>query len=576
MKPDPEKLTWINPATVKPGSTNCGFMTAPLGPDTADVSVEVYVCAHFAETQPAPLGALFVHCGGPGSLSDCLQEAMLPDGSGRSYPSGLSDSVRAQYDVFSVDQRGLGRSSPSFLVPACSTENVFAAADPTDEQSVREFLQKKKKTTQACYASPEFQLAAADGSGRTYNFLEYSGTSALVEDIDLLRTATGHDKISLYGISYGTNVCGAYATVYPAAVDKLVLDSNDMSKTDMLQSALDAAAGQQQVYDRLAFLCETDARCPIEDVAASLRAIQEKLGEREAIEVCGMKMPTSNLLGHINKGNYVQALVLVQQLQKDINDDAKFWDRLTPAVEQELGCGAGGAYEQQQQARRLEGQEQAEVNAAELCYTSSECMYDQPTVCEASEGLCFVQGRPDYLNMSDTPQSMILAQDYTNFAYSEEYFIGRWKQMRELYTNMGLSHAAYQFVFYWGIGYYWPANSPVPPLSNPKQGGLILGQVFDPNTPYKWTVEMKQAFPMTGLITSNDIRHGAGQFNKNIVGGEEVEGACNAHITDYLLTGAQVTDGTTCGTPSDLHAQFEEAFGSGGAVTNGEEQQEES
>lgn len=461
----------------------------------------------------------------------------------------LDATVRAQYDVFSIDQRGLGRSKPSFMTPQCTTENVFNPDNPTDEESVRTFLKQKQNATKNCWDSEEFQLHATDGTDHTYHFLEYSGTSALVNDIDRVRVATGHDKFSLYGISYGTNVMGAYATVYPSSVDKLILDSNDMSKTDMLQSALESAAGRQQAYDRLAFLCEDSGKCPVENVEATLLAIKAELDSDAAGEACGYKpWNLMDVLGLVSarpdasaKGTYVEAMAKARDMQQAIGS-AEFWEL--------LGCGKDASQvvnEQEEQG----GQEDSQEEEAEPLDPAT---YDQPT----SEDN--VAGIPEYAAVAGetgVAGALVMAQDYTNFAYSEGYFISRWRKMRELYPNMGLSDAAETFVEYWSMGYKWPANSPVPPLANPTQGGLVLGQVYDPATPYKWTVDMKQAFPMAALITSNDIRHGAGSSDKNIVGGKEVEGACNAHITEYLLSGTQPTDGTTCGTPSNLDAQFQ-------------------
>jgi hypothetical protein len=91
--PDPSVLVWLpemtqeehaallsgaEPATLtaaayRPGVT-CGFMTSPLSDiaDSGEVfpTVKVYMCRHLAPQQPAP--ALFVHCGGPSTISDCI------------------------------------------------------------------------------------------------------------------------------------------------------------------------------------------------------------------------------------------------------------------------------------------------------------------------------------------------------------------------------------------------------------------------------------------------------------------------------------------------------------------------
>jgi pimeloyl-ACP methyl ester carboxylesterase len=46
-----------------------------------------------------------------------------------------------------------------------------------------------------------------------------------VEDLEAVRKRIGDDKITLYGVSYGTKVAVAYALRYPEHVDRLILDS---------------------------------------------------------------------------------------------------------------------------------------------------------------------------------------------------------------------------------------------------------------------------------------------------------------------------------------------------------------
>lgn len=65
-----------------------------------------------------------------------------------------------------------------------------------------------------------------DGTTVPLHFLEYSGTRQLAEDLYRFMILIEAEKLSLYGISYGTNVMGTFATVFPSLVDKFVIDSN--------------------------------------------------------------------------------------------------------------------------------------------------------------------------------------------------------------------------------------------------------------------------------------------------------------------------------------------------------------
>ena len=111
MQPDASVLKWLNSSAVIPGGTACGFMNTPLGighPHIEFPFLHVYVCVRFADTQPAPLGPLFNHCGGPGTTSDCFEFGII------------TPPVMEQYDIYSIDQRGLGRSTPSFMRNECA------------------------------------------------------------------------------------------------------------------------------------------------------------------------------------------------------------------------------------------------------------------------------------------------------------------------------------------------------------------------------------------------------------------------------------------------------------------------
>ena len=97
---DPEEFEWVNPDEIAPGATTCGFLKPRLGSldDVNYPRIRVYVCMRFADTQPAAKGNIFIHCGGPGTLSDCIE----PWGLGSNLTFGnqnLND-----YNILSIDQ----------------------------------------------------------------------------------------------------------------------------------------------------------------------------------------------------------------------------------------------------------------------------------------------------------------------------------------------------------------------------------------------------------------------------------------------------------------------------------------
>jgi hypothetical protein len=95
---DTDVFEWVNPAEIQANSTTCGFLKSDLGslPNVIYPKVMVYVCVQFALNQPAPKGNLAVHCGGPGSLSNCLYQM--------GGTAALGEENMADYNVIAFDQ----------------------------------------------------------------------------------------------------------------------------------------------------------------------------------------------------------------------------------------------------------------------------------------------------------------------------------------------------------------------------------------------------------------------------------------------------------------------------------------
>src|SRR6185503_19676910 len=62
----------------------------------------------------------------------------------------------------------------------------------------------------------------ADALGPQRQFLS---TRADAFDLEAVRAALGVEKLSLIGVSYGTNIAGYYARLFPQRVERVVLDS---------------------------------------------------------------------------------------------------------------------------------------------------------------------------------------------------------------------------------------------------------------------------------------------------------------------------------------------------------------
>lgn len=138
----------------------------------------------------APIVAL---AGGPGQAATPFTEAFAT----------LLEGVLDDHELVVFDQRGTGRSG---LLRCPGLEQVL------QPESSRTPTGPLARAVEGC--------AEALGPRRSF----YT-TRESVEDIEDVRRELGVERISLYGVSYGTKVALAYAAAHPDRVERLVLDS---------------------------------------------------------------------------------------------------------------------------------------------------------------------------------------------------------------------------------------------------------------------------------------------------------------------------------------------------------------
>jgi len=232
------------------------------------------VCVKFADQQPAPRGNIAAHCGGPGSLSACGIN-MGPHSLG--------------YNVIGFDQRGMGRSSPTFAIKECTPAPYIEEAgsnglfNADDEESIRAYARLFKARNLGCWNHPSFKVPVDedDDASKTYHFLEYSGTGQLAEDIDRVRILFGDQKLSVYGVSYGTAVMGTYTTIFPGNVNLMVLDGSVIPNYDIFQASEDDARSPNQRIDYFIASCEFGTECGVKDMRACVSNLNNVLQDNK-------------------------------------------------------------------------------------------------------------------------------------------------------------------------------------------------------------------------------------------------------------------------------------------------------
>lgn len=169
------------------GNFPCAELTVPLD-RSGEVPGEVRLSIERVRngTAKRASGAVFALAGGPGQAGSSVAEAFNAD---------LFGAIGAR-DLIVVDQRGTGRSGAL----DCPELDGAPSDRPADAR------------TAIC--------ARRLGARRSF----YT-TEDTVADLEAVRAALGIERITLYGVSYGTKVALTYAARHPEHVERLVLDS---------------------------------------------------------------------------------------------------------------------------------------------------------------------------------------------------------------------------------------------------------------------------------------------------------------------------------------------------------------
>src|SRR3954447_21132324 len=115
--------------------------------------------------------------------------------------------------------------------------------------------------------------AGEDCAARLGPARRFYTTPDSVEDLEALRVALGVDRLTLFGVSYGTELALAYARAHPDHVERMILDSVvDPDDRDPF-----GLAGFRAMGPTLRGLCPAGCRGVSSDPAADLAALTARL-----------------------------------------------------------------------------------------------------------------------------------------------------------------------------------------------------------------------------------------------------------------------------------------------------------
>ncbi|NEA39512.1 alpha/beta hydrolase [Streptomyces sp. SID11385] len=195
-------------------------------------------------------GSLVFNFGGPGGSGVSLLPLFAP---------GYGALHRA-YDLVSFDPRGVGGSARVDCRDDAAVARAERAVDLTPDTPAEEraFLADASAFGKSC--------ARTTGA-----LLPELTTANTARDLDLLRTVLGEAKFDYFGVSYGTELGGTYAHLFPRHVGRMVLDAVVDPAAGTVEHAKGQARGFQRALNAYFRSLDEDPKAGTAKVAALLK-----------------------------------------------------------------------------------------------------------------------------------------------------------------------------------------------------------------------------------------------------------------------------------------------------------------
>ncbi|KHD76810.1 alpha/beta hydrolase [Actinoplanes utahensis] len=439
----------------------CGSVSVPMDyavPAGARISLAV---SRVRAAGPDRHGVLLFIPGGPGSTGL---------GKPGELAGRLPAEVLARYDVVSFDPRGLGKSSPVDCRPASPGKaSAQLMPWPGPDGDIAPNVSWAAEMATAC-GEEENPLTA------------HISTRNEARDIDAIRAALGEEKLSYWGVSYGTYVGAVYATMYPDRTDRVVLDSNDDPDPGRLArgwAANYAIGAEDRFPDFAAWAAARDAEYHLGVHAAAVRDAFLTLATR----LDGAPLPWTGAQPPTLDGNALRAAML----------QALYSDKSFPGFAALMSAA-------------LRGEPLPAASAPPAAALQNTAAVLTATIC------------------NDV----------------------RWPRSVDGYAeDVATNRAAYPLTAGMPVNIYacafWPEPSEDPVTVSPDGPAnvLMIQNLRDPSTPYVGALRMRAAFgDRARMVTVDAGGHGSYLANGNACG----DGA----VTAFLVTGERPADDVSC------------------------------
>ncbi|MFG2477672.1 alpha/beta hydrolase [Streptomyces fagopyri] len=229
QRPDWGRCKGTSSAAAQSGGWQCATLKVPLdyarpGGETIGLAL---IRSKATGGQGKRLGSLLFNFGGPGGSG----VSTMP------YYESLVGPLHERYDLVSWDPRGVAASEGV----RCRGDKAIQAAesvDATPDDATEESAYFKDAT--------DFGEGCGKAAGK---LMSHVSTTDTAHDMDLMRQVLGDSRMHYFGISYGTELGGVYAHLFPKNVGRLVLDAVVDPSADTVGHAKNQTLGFQRALD---------------------------------------------------------------------------------------------------------------------------------------------------------------------------------------------------------------------------------------------------------------------------------------------------------------------------------------
>ncbi|MFI5769216.1 alpha/beta hydrolase [Streptomyces sp. NPDC051658] len=240
-----------------PGSDwRCSTVRVPLDYAKPDgETIGIALIRKKAGNTSRRLGSMLFNFGGPGGSG----VSTLPRAAG-SY-----GNLNSRYDLVGFDPRGVAGSEGVSCRTDKEQENAYRKVDMTPDTAAEEAAFLKD--------GADFGAGCERRSGKV---LPYVGTTNAARDMDLIREVLGDKKLTYFGVSYGTELGGTYAHLFPGNVGRTVLDAVVDPTADTIGHARNQATGFQRALENYLKDRGQDPKAGTRRIARLLERIDKK------------------------------------------------------------------------------------------------------------------------------------------------------------------------------------------------------------------------------------------------------------------------------------------------------------